>query len=335
MKVLIYFQDADTIKTSGIGRAMSHQLSACKYAGIETTTDKNDTYDLAHINTYLNKSHKALAIARKKGVPVIVHGHSTKEDFARSFKCWRLISPFYFHHLKYMYSRADLVITPTPHSKDLIEAYGVAKKVIAISNGIDIPSYAPNPEAVKAFHEKFGLKENEPFVMGVGFPFERKGLLDFFDVAKRFPNVKFFWFGYLQRILMNEKVARAIRHKPENVIMPGYCKGELIRGAYQSATCLFFPSYEENEGIVVLEALASRCPLVLRKIDTYRGWVEDGVNAHLCSNNEEYVACIEKLLKDGEDPKILDAGYKTAEERDLPLIGEQLKQAYESVLKKD
>ena len=314
---------------------MSHQLSACKYAGIETTINKKDSYDVAHINTYWAKSHKALRLARKRNVPVIVHGHSTYEDFRKSFKCWKLVAPIYNHQLKYMYSRADLVITPTPYSQKLIENYGFAKKVIAISNGIDIPSYASNPNAVKAFHEKFNLKENEPFVMGVGFPFERKGIIDFFEVARHFPNVKFFWFGHLARILMNEKVAKAIRHKPDNVIMPGYCKGDLIRGAYQSATCLFFPSFEETEGIVVLEALASHCPLVVRDIGVYEGWVKDGFNGHLCKNNDEFIKAIDDLLENGEDQKILENGYKTAQERDLPIIGKQLEEAYKSLLKKD
>ena len=334
MKTLIYFQDADTIKNSGIGRAMSHQLQALKDVGVETTIHKKDDYDIAHINTYWGKSHRALKQAKKRGIPVIVHGHSTYEDFRNSFKCWQLVAPIYNHQLKYMYSRADLVITPTPYSKKLIENYGFAKKVIAISNGIDIASYASNPDAVKAFREKFGLKENEPFVMGVGFPFERKGIIDFMEVARKFPNVKFFWFGHLARILTNEKVARAIRKKPNNVILPGYCKGELIHGAYQSATCLFFPSYEETEGIVVLEALASHCPLVVRDIGVYDGWVKDGVNGHLCKNNEEFASAIAGLLEHGEDPKILEAGFETAKERDLPRVGEQLKEAYESLLRR-
>lgn len=332
MKTLIYFQDADTIKTSGIGRAMSHQLQSCKAAGVETTINKKDTYDLAHINTYWGKSQRLLKRLKKKGIPVIAHGHTTVEDFRRSFKIWQLVAPFVKRGIYYMYGHADMVITPTPYSKSLIEAYGVAKKVVAISNGIDIPLYAPDPQAVKEFHEHFGLKEDEKFVMAVGFPFEKKGLLDFVEVARQFPDIKFFWFGHLPRIATNEKAARAMKKAPKNVIFPGYIKGSMIRGAYQSALCLFFPSYEENEGIVVLEALASHCPLLLRDIGTYHPWLEDGVSAHLKKNNEEFTAQIKEFIEHGEDPKILEAGYEVAKARDLPIIGEQLKKAYEELL---
>ncbi len=333
MKTLIYFQDADTIKTSGIGRAMSHQLEALKDVGVETTTNKKDSYDIAHINTYWGKSHRALKLAKKRGVPVIVHGHSSFEDFRNSFRCWKLVAPIYNHQLRYMYSRADLVIAPTPYARDLISRYGLTKKVIDISNGIDIKGYQKNDEWVRKFKEKFDIKENEKFVMGVGFPFERKGIIDFFEVAKSFPDIKFIWFGHLAKILTNSKILKAIKHKPKNVIMPGYCKGELIKGAYQSATCLFFPSYEETEGIVTLEALASHCPLVVRDIGVYSPWLKDNVNAHLCKNNDDFINTISHLLENGEDEEILKNGYETALERDLPKIGEKLKEAYQSLLK--
>ncbi len=333
MKTLLYFEDAEGIKTSGIGRARSHQMRALKSAGIDFTCDPNDKdFVLAHINTLWAKSHKTLKKCHKMGIPVIVHGHSTYEDFRNSFRCWKLIEPTFDHQIKYMYSRADLIITPTPYSKELIEGYGFNKKVIAISNGIDLEEYKEDKESQNAFRKEFGLKEDEKFVMGIGFPFERKGLHDFIEVARKFPDVKFFWFGHLAKILTSQKMLKAIKNKPSNVIMPGYVKGDLIHGALQTATCLFFPSYEETEGIVVLEALASRCPLVVRNIGVYKPWLQDGVNAHFCDNNEDFAKQIKELLGNGEKEEILKNGYQVASERSLDKIGEQLKQAYEECI---
>jgi 1,2-diacylglycerol-3-alpha-glucose alpha-1,2-glucosyltransferase len=334
MKVLIYFQDEDSIKTSGIGRAMRHQMEACTLAGVPFTTTPKDSYDIAHINTIWAKSERLLRHCKKKGIPVIVHGHSTYEDFRRSFKCWQLVEPIFDAHLKYMYSRADLIITPTPYSKALIESYGFGKKVIAISNGIDLKEYAPNPSAQAAFRAKFGLKEGEKFVMGVGFPFERKGIQDFFEVARAFPSIKFIWFGHLSGWITNDKVKRWIKKRPANAIMAGYCKGELIHGAYQCASALFFPSYEETEGIVVLEALASKTPLVIRDIGVYNPWLHDGVDCHKGKNNADFTAILTKLFAEGEDKAVLEKGYQIAEERSLDKVGASLKEAYASLLAK-
>ena len=333
MKVLLYFEGQEAIKTSGIGRALSHQIRALESQGIEYTLNPKDNFDIAHINTLWAKSGAVLRKCKKKGIPVIVHGHSTFEDFRKSFKAWQLVAPFYNSRIRRMYSRADLVITPTPYSKGLIEGYGFVKKVIDISNGIDLHEYAENLDAQKAFREKFGIKEGEKFVMGVGFPFERKGIQDFFEVARSFPDVKFIWFGALQKILTNHKVKVWVKNRPANAIMAGYCKGDLIHGAYQQATCLFFPSLEETEGIVVLEALASRCPLVVRNIGVYEPWLKDGVNAHIEKDNEGFIKAIDSLLKNGEDKAILDEGYKVVEARTLEIVGGKLKEAYESLLK--
>lgn len=333
MKTLLYFEDADGIKNSGIGRARSHQMKALEKAGVQFTTDPNEKgIILAHINTLWAKSHKLLRKCHKNGIPVIVHGHSTYEDFRNSFRCWKLIEPIFDRQIKYMYSRADMIITPTEYSKNLIEGYGFNKKVIAISNGIDLDEYKEDLDAQKSFRQKFSLKDDEKFVIGIGFPFERKGLHDFIDVARRFPDIKFFWFGHLAKVLTSTKMLKAMRNKPSNVIMPGYVKGDLIHGALQTAACLFFPSYEETEGIVVLEALASRCPLLLRDIGVYKPWLKDGVNAHFANDNDGFAKQIADFLKNGEDSKILENGYEVAKERSLDKIGIALKKAYEECI---
>ena len=334
MKTLIYFENADGIKRSGIGRAMAHQLQACKDAGVETTIDKTDVYDIAHINTYFGKSRRTLKRCHSNGIPVIVHGHSTYEDFRNSFRLWKVMEPFFDSWLRHMYGRADMIIAPTPYARDLIKGYGLCQNVIAISNGIDIPAYGETKEGQKAFRERFGIREGEKFVMGVGFPFQRKGLQDFIEVARRFPEVKFIWFGYLQRILTQPKMLRIIKHRPENVIMGGYCSGDLIKGAYQTASAMFFPSYEETEGIVVLEALACKCPLLLRDIGVYRPWLEHGVHCRMAKDNDGFEKELRDLLQNGERKEVLEAGYEVALERDLPKVGQQLKQAYETLLRK-
>ena len=47
------------------------------------------------------------------------------------------------------------------------------------------------------------------------------------------------------------------------------------KGAMTGSDAFFFPSYEETEGIVVLEALASHQHTVLRDIPVYNGWIDE------------------------------------------------------------
>ena len=333
MKVLLYFEKEEKIKKSGIGRALKHQIAALTSAGLEYTLDPKDTFDIAHINTYFPESKRLVKKLKKRGVPVIVHGHSTKEDFMNSFRLWKLMKLWFYPNLMWFYKNADFIITPTLYSKNLIDSYGLGTEVIYVSNGISPQEYAYDEEKIKAFKEYFKIQEGEKVVIGIGFPFNRKGIKDFFAVAKERPEVKFIWFGYLQRILTQPNVLRAIKHRPSNVIMPGYIDNAIIKGALRYAECLFFPSYEETEGIVVLEALASNCPVLIRDIGVYADWLEDGRDCYKGHNNEEFLQKLD-LIMSSDNSKLVANGYKLVEERTLEKVGVELKQAYENLLEK-
>ena len=331
MKVLLYFESIDKIKKSGIGRAMRHQITALESNGVDYTIDPKDSYDMVHINTLWSSSKKLLKKCNKEGIPAIVHGHSTYEDFRDSFRLWKLIKYWFYPQLTYMYSHAGMIITPTPYSEKLIKGYGLCKKVVNLSNGIDLNEYKKDEAKVEAFKKHFNIT-NEKIVIGIGFPFERKGLQDFIEVARLNPNIKFIWFGYLQKILTSHKILKAIKHKPDNVIMPGYIDNSIIKGALQYAECLLFPSYEETEGIVVLEALASRCPVLVRDIGVYDPWLTDGVNCLKAKNNAEFNAKLH-LIMESDNYEMKENGYKVVEERTLDKIGAKLKQIYEAFYK--
>lgn len=331
MKVLLYFEKPETIKTSGIGRAMRHQIAALKSAGVDFTLDPNDSFDLAHINTYWPDSKKLVKKLLKRNVPIVVHGHSTIEDFRNSFTCWPLVAKVWYNpNLMWFYSRADHIITPTNYSKRLIESYNLGTKVSYVSNGIDPNEYALDEEKIKAFKDKFNIT-NEKVVMGVGFPFNRKGLKDFFAIAKERPNIKFIWFGYLKPILQTRDIRKAIRHKPSNVIMPGYIDNSIIKGCYRYAECMLFPTYEETEGIVVLEALASSCPVLVRDIGVYEDWLSDGKNCYKAKNNKEFLDKLDYLMSH-DNSKITKEGYKVVSDLSFDKIGKELKETYKKVI---
>jgi 1,2-diacylglycerol-3-alpha-glucose alpha-1,2-glucosyltransferase len=332
MKALIYLEHSKSLANSGIGRAIYHQQQALASAGIQTTLDPSDTYDLVHINSYMPASYRFLKELKHRGIKVIVHGHSTHEDFKNSFRAWRLMAPFYDGWMDRMYKNADMIITPTEYSKNLIKSYrGVTCPVKAISNGIVLSEYAPSEKAQKAFNDRFSLSPHDRVVVGTGFYFKRKGFDDFIKVAKAMPEVKFVWFGYLKKILTQPYILKCIKEKPSNLILPGYISGDVIKGAYQRADCMLFPTWEETEGIVALEALASHLPLVVRDVPVYADWLTDQVNCLKGHSVEEFVQLIGQAMTQ-DMSTLTEEGYKVAQERSIEKVGQQLKKAYLEVL---
>jgi len=121
MKVLLYFEAEKLIQTSGIGRAFAHQKEALKKAGMAFTINPKDDYDILHINTVGPSSSHMISEAKKAGRKVIYHAHSTEEDFRNSFLFSNQLAPLFKKHLIKLYSSADLILTPTPYSKELIK----------------------------------------------------------------------------------------------------------------------------------------------------------------------------------------------------------------------
>ena len=272
--------------------------------------------------------------AKKLGKKVIYHAHSTEEDFRNSFLLSNQVAPLFKSWLKTCYSSADLILTPTPYSKRLLEAYDLGKEIIAISNGIELDFFKKDEELGKRFREEFNFSKDDKIVMAVGLYIERKGILDFVELAKSMPEYKFIWFGFTNLNLVPMKIREAVETKLDNLYFPGYVPREILRGAYSGADLFFFPTQEETEGIVLLEALASKIPVLTRDIPIYEGWFVDGVNIYKGKNNAEFKEKIVGILE-GRLPDLTEEGYKVAKERDIKQIGIQLKAIYEKVLNEE
>lgn len=332
MKTLLYFEKEKILRKSGIGRALRHQKKALESANVNYTTDINEKYDLAHINTLFSGSFRLLKRSQKKGIPVIVHGHSTKEDFRNSFRFWKILAPSFNRMILRMYRRADAIITPTEYSKSLIKNYsGIKCPIYALSNGIDLDEYKYDEEKVKKYRDFFGLT-TEKVVICAGLFFDRKGIRDFFEVARIMPDVKFIWFGDLKWYMVTHKINKAIKNRPNNVEMPGYIDGDIIKGAFLDADAMLFPSYEETEGIVVLEGLASRTPVIIRNIKVYDSWLVDRKHVLMGNNVEEFKQLIEYVFSHNTT-ELTNQGYQVVAERKIEIIGSKLKDIYEKVKK--
>lgn len=330
MKVLLYLEAPDQLSKSGIGRAIKHQQKALEIAGIDYTMDPQDDYDLVHINTYGIKSWQLLRRSQKAGKRVIMHAHSTKEDFENSFIGSNMAAPLFKRHLIRFYQAADYLITPTDYSKRLIQSYGITTPISAISNGIDLSRYQQSDSKEAIFRAHFNLKSSDKVVISAGLFFERKGILDFVKVAKLMPEVTFIWFGYINHYLIPSHIRKIVQDDhPQNVIFPGYIKGDIYEGAMTGANAFFFPSHEETEGIVVLEALASRQNVLLRDIPVYEGWIDES-SAYLAKNILGFVRSLEKILS-GEMSKT-EAGYQVAAQKDIQVVAEALAAVYQKVM---
>ncbi len=331
MKVLLYSGHLNWIYGSGVGRAIRHQKRALESAGIPYTTDPHDSYDVAHINTIFPSSLLLAKKAHRQGKTVVYHGHSTQEDFRNSFLFSNQLAPLFKKWISACYRTGDLILTPTPYSKSLLEGYGLGKPILDVSNGIDLSYFDRAQADGQRFRAQYNIAPQEKVIISVGLFLERKGILDFVEMAKRLPQYRFIWFGHTDLHTVPAAVRRAVRTDLPNLTFAGYVESDALRDAYAGCDLYWFPTHEETEGIVLLEALAMRAPTLIRAIPIYEGWLRDGVNIYKANSLDSFEQRIYDIVNH-RVPDVTDAAYEVARERSIAAIGEQLRAAYETAL---
>ena len=334
MKVLLYTENEKMISKSGLGKAIKHQMQALKDNGVDYTTDPDSNYDIVHINFYGPKSYMLAKKAKKLGKKVIYHAHSTEEDFRNSFVLSNQIAPAFKKWLINCYTLGDHILTPTPYSKHLLEGYGIEVPITAISNGIDVKFFEKDEKLGKKFRKDFNYSDEDKVIMGVGLYIERKGIIDFVELAKRLPEYKFIWFGFSPLAASPKNVRDAVNTKLDNLCFAGYVEPEVLRGAYSGADLYLFPTLEETEGIPIIEACAAKIPAIIRDIPVFSEWLVDGVNVYKAKDIDEFEQKICGVLK-GNLPNLTEEAYKVATERDIKKVGKKLINIYKKVLKED
>lgn len=332
MKVLLYTEGLKAIGKSGLGHAIEHQKKALSYVGIEYTTNPKDTYDVAHINFYGLKSHNLARNLRKKGIPIVYHAHSTEEDFVNGFIGSKQVAPLFKKWLIECYGLGDVIVTPTPYSKKLLDGYGIGKRIYAISNGIELEFFKHDEKEGRRFRDTYRYQKEDKVIIGIGLYIERKGIIDFVELAKRLPEYKFIWFGYSPLAASPKKVRDAVNTKLDNLVFAGYVEQDMIKAAMSGCDLYLFPTLEETEGIPIIEACACGADAIIRDIPIFEGWLEDGKNVYKAKDVDEFEKKI-KMFFEGKLPSVSKYSCEVAKSRDLHVVGEELKRVYEEAIR--
>lgn len=333
MKVLLYTENEKFLSKSGLGKAIRHQMKALDSVNIDYTTNVTENYDIAHINFYGLKSYLLARKLKKQGKKIVYHAHSTEEDFRNSFIFSNQVSKIFKKWLIKCYTLGDAIITPTEYSKKLLEGYGIKKDIYVVSNGVEITDFEEDEKAGEDFRKKYNYKKDDKIIVGIGLYIERKGIVDFVELAKKMPDYKFIWFGYSPLIFSRSKVRKAVNTKLDNLIFAGYVEPKTIKQALNGCNVYVAMTYEETEGITIIEAASCKTHMVVRDIPVFENWLISDKNVYKAKNIEQFEDKIRKIINK-ELPSLKDEAYKIAEDRKSEVIGEKLGQIYKEVLEK-
>lgn len=253
-------------KANGVYTAFIEAIDALKkIPEIELTINgEGKDYDVIHSHTIGFKFILKSFSCKKK---MLVSAHVVPDSFIGSLIFSKLWQPLAKIYLKFVYSRARMVIAVSPVVKTELEKIGVKTEINVLCNSVDRNKFTEDANLRKNFREKYKIPQNAFVASCVGQIQPRKGVVDFIEAAKMTPDVYFVWVGgrpYGKLTEDYENMTKICDTAPSNVVFTDAIEFEEMPAAYAASDVYFMPSYQENFAFATIEASAVKLPLVMR-----------------------------------------------------------------------
>ena len=273
------------------------------------------TADVVHCHTWYTFFAGFLAKVLY-GLPLVVTMHSLEP--LRPWKEEQIGSGYYLSSWieKNGVEHADRIIAVSEEMKgDIIEAYQVpAEKIAVIHNGIDLKQY--HPVSDRSYLDEQGI--DFPYLLFVGRISRQKGIIQLLDGMTRLDQVHLVLCASSPD---TPELEREVREKVEgnpyikwiNEMVP---KDKVIQ-LYSHAEAFICPSIYEPFGIINLEAMACKAPVIASRVGGIKEVVVDGETGFLVDpdNPEELAAKIRVILNSPElAAKFKETGRKRVED---------------------
>lgn len=195
-----------------------------------------------------------------------------------------MLDPFYVRNLKRAVRKVAMVTVASRQTYDAALRIGTPEyKLRLVPNGVDLGRFSPQPELGVALRNKLGV-DNRPLVFAAGNLVPGKGfdrlISAFTAVRSRHGDAMLLIAGEgPERPLLETLVKTS--NLSHHVLMPGRLSREDTAAAFSAAILFVHPSLSEGFGNVILEAMASKCPVVATRTGAAADIIKDGVNGRV------------------------------------------------------
>jgi glycosyltransferase involved in cell wall biosynthesis len=228
-----------------------------RYALLAGEIARNENFDVVHAHDWMTFP-AGLAVAGLKGVPLIVHVHSTEFDRSGLNVDQRI----YDIERRGMHGAIRVIAVSSMTKNLIVHHYGIDQSKVAVvynaiesnGNGIDL--------------EQYNIRKDEKIVLFLGRITMQKGPEYFLAAAKKvlevMDNVKFVMAGSGDMIRRTIEMAAGmgIGHK---VLFTGFLRGHDVEKIFKMADLYVMPSVSEPFGIAPLEAMSHDVPVIISK----------------------------------------------------------------------
>jgi len=224
-------------------------------------------YDIVHCHDFFTYQNIIISkFCKKHNIPYIIHPHGCLDQIKLEAKCSNL-KKFFFKYFSSVLNNASKIIVLTQNEEKTIHKLVKEKnKIVKIPNGVALNGYSQikkiNP------YKKYNIPTTHKIIVFLGRLQYIKGLdisLKALEQIKKKLSFTFIIIGPDEG--EKEKLEKQIKktNLEKNVIFTGILQGKEKIATLKSADLFLFNSRSEGFGITIIEACATKVPVLISK----------------------------------------------------------------------
>jgi glycosyltransferase involved in cell wall biosynthesis len=276
--------------------------------------------DLVHIVSPFFLGPFGLSYGRRLGVPMLASFHTHVPRYVRHYG-GGFIEPAIWSYLRSLHNQADVNLCPSTETLKDLRDHGF-ERVRWWQRGIDTRRFTPGARDQALRERLSGGRPDELLVLYVGRHSPEKRLDLIRDPLFSVPGVRLAMVGGGPS---HEQLKRHFRGTPTT--FPGFMRGQELVDAYRAADVFLFPSTTETFGLVALEAMACRVPVIAANTGGVLDIIRDGDNGLLFDPERpaEIGALVGRLKREpGLRERLAEHGLQHARSRSWQATMDQL-----------
>lgn len=258
----------------------------------------NETYrkikklnlDVIHTHTEFTVGLIGRHMATLMDIPIVHTYHTMYEDYTHyvfDHKYGKRVVKKLITTTSKMYVRKyDHIIAPSSKTSVALKSYGVRNKINIIPTGIDLEKFQHHlsPKATESLREHCGFSQDDYVILSLGRVSKEKSIDVLLDqlprLLKFIPKVKLLIVGdgpYKSTLMAKVKTMKL----EEVVVFTGQVAFEKVGDYYCAANIFANASASESQGLTIVEAIATKLPVVVYDDLNVEGLVIQGVSGRL------------------------------------------------------
>jgi glycosyltransferase involved in cell wall biosynthesis len=207
-------------------------------------------------------------------LPLVISSHTNLPAYLRYYKLGALESLTWML-MRERHRRANLNLCTSTVTLNDLRVHGI-KDLALWERAVDSTLFAPGARSAEMRNRLSNGEPGKPLLLYVGRLSSEKEVPRLRDVIRALPEARLAIVGDGP---MRPELEKQFHGTP--TVFTGYLRGEALASAYASADLFVLPSKTETLGLVLLEAMASGCPVVACRAGGVPDAVHDGATGFL------------------------------------------------------